>query len=247
MQIKKLKIVKPQKNNKILYLGGKDGERLYLRDLKFKMPDGREVRIKKTAIPGTNAGDLIVRSKGRYALLALFSGLGCRVLDFPCGSGYAADFLKEFKVRYEGKEFDEITVEYARRIYGGKNALFKIGDLCSPKLPLNYYDTIGCIEGLEHIDKEYQKPLIAALFRALKPGGILIISSPKNITGISGPSKDNPYHKWELNKNDFLALLHTQFKSEEVELVTHKTTLSYSSKLTTCFFGICHKNHENKK
>lgn len=233
--------MKPKKINKILYLGGKDGERLYIHDLKFKMPDGREVRVEKNRIPGTNQKDLVVRSKGRYALLALFSRLGDRVLDFPCGSGYAAGFLKEFGIIYYGKDVDKLTIEYARRIYGSKNATFGFGDLCSPNLRHNYYNTIGCIEGFEHIDKKYQKPLVGALYKALKPGGTLVISSPENISGISGQSKFNPYHKWELTKNDFLSLLYTQFKPEEVEVITYKAKLSYNSKITTCFFGICHK------
>jgi len=247
MKIKKSKTARFRKKNIVLYLGGEDGERLYLRDAKFKMANGRKVQISKTAIPGTNPEYLIARSKGRYALLALFSLPGCQILDFPCGSGYAADFLKDYRVAYNGKDIDEVTIEYAKRNYGGKNASFEVGDLRSPKLPANYYDTIGCIEGLEHIEKKYQKPLIAALFRALKPGGILIISSPENTAGVSGPSKGNPYHKWELNKNDFLELLYTKFQPEKVELVTQEAVLSYDSEITTCFFGICHKEHENKK
>ncbi|MBS3161927.1 class I SAM-dependent methyltransferase [Candidatus Woesearchaeota archaeon] len=236
-----------KQTKRILYLGGKDGERLYLNDLKFKMADGTRVRVKKTMIPGKNSKDLIARSKGRYALLGLFSRPGYRVLDFPCGSGYVADFLKEFGIKYEGKECDKITVEYAKRMYGGSNTHFSFGDLCSSKLKIKYYDTIGCIEGLEHIDKEYQEPLIAELYSALKPGGTLIISSPENTEGVSGSSKVNPYHKWELTKNDFLNLLYTKFKSEEVVIVSYKVVLSYGAQLTTCFFGICHKEYEKEK
>jgi len=246
MKIKKLKVVKPKKKNKILYLGGKDVERLYLRNVRFKMADGRDAFVTKTDIPGADMGDVIARHKGRYALLALFSRPGYNLLDFPCGSGYAADFLKEFGVKYNGKEVNRATIEYANRIYGGKDTLFDVGDLRSPKLGLNLYDVIGCIEGLEHIDKKYQSPLISSFYKALKPSGTLIVSTPETESGVSGRSVLSPYHKWELNKNDFLALLYKHFGSQNVELVTFRATMS-TGILTTCFFGICHKKHENKK
>ena len=48
------------------------------------------------------------------------------------------------------------------------------------------YNTISCLEGLEHIEQKYQSPLVATFRRALKPGGTLVISSPENPTGKSG-------------------------------------------------------------
>lgn len=229
-----------KRNKEILCLGGKDGERLYLRSLSFKLANGKGVMVRRTNISGVDMEDLIARAKGRYGLLALFSRPGYRILDFPCGSGYAADLFKEFGVIYHGKEAEKITVEYARRIYGNKNSSFEVNDLCSPNLVANFYDVIGCIEGLEHIEKKCQKPLVASLYEALKPGGTLIISSPENSSGISGYSATNPYHLWELSKKDFLNLLYTKFKQQEVELITYRATLSYGE-LTTCLFGVCHK------
>src|SRR3989344_1374957 len=110
--------MKPKKTNKIIYLGGEDGERLYLHDLKFKMPDGQEVKVEKNRIPGMNMNDLVARHVGRYGPVTLFCRPGSMFLDFPCGSGYAADFLKEFGIIYHGKDVDKLTVEYARGIYG---------------------------------------------------------------------------------------------------------------------------------
>ncbi len=227
---------------KVLLMGGENGEKLYLRDLKFKMPDGQRVRVLKTKEPGIDMTDLVARHKSRYGLLMLYSRPGYHVLDFPCGSGYASGLLKDFGIIYHGKDIDNITVEYARRAYGGRNISFGVGNLCSPKLRPNYYDIIGCIEGLEHIGRKYQKPLITAFYRALKPGGTFIISSPENKTGISGPSKFNPFHKWELNKNDFLALLYAHFDPKNVELITHEAILSPGLVRMPCLYGVCHKS-----
>ena len=224
----------------IILRGGPDGERLYLRDLKFTMPDGRKIHIKKTNEPGVNMPDLIARARGRYGLLALFSRPGHRLLDLACGVGLAADFLKDFGLIYQGIDYDPIIIEYARRVYGNNKTIFSLGNLCSPDLGKHNYDIIGCIECLEHIEKKYQKPLIDACYNALKPGGALVVSSPENATGTSGAGT-NPYHKWELSKKDFLALLRSRFGEGNVDLLTYRAILSCSSTMTTCFFGICRK------
>ena len=82
--------------NKTINLGGNDTERLFLEDLEFDSADGEHVIVKKTSIPEIDMKDLVARHKGRYYLLGLHARPGRRVLDFPCGSGYAANILKEF-------------------------------------------------------------------------------------------------------------------------------------------------------
>lgn len=222
---------------KSIYLGGADIERLFLKDAKFVLGKN-SVIVKRTKIPGINMPDLIARHKGRYALLGLYLRPGYHMLDFPCGSGYAANMLKEFGVMYYGLEMNPLTVEYARRIYGGKHIHFTVADLRKPKLASGFFDTIGCIEGLEHIEKKFQSPLIAAFKKALKRGGTLVVSSPESSTGVSGPHPHNQWHKWELTRGDFLGLLRKHFK--RVEFVTHQSVLSTGMR-ATCYYGICHK------
>mgnify|MGYP001585986179 CR=1 FL=1 len=221
---------------KTIYLGGDDVERLFLKDVEFETDNGDRVVVQKSSIPGADMADLIARHKGRYYLLGLYSRPGYRLLDFPCGSGYAADIVKEFGVVYHGIEKDPLAVEYARHVYGRNDASFEVGDLQSPTLPNNFFDTIGCIEGIEHIENQFQEPLIKSLKKALKRGGTLIISSPESPSGVSGPSVSNIWHKWELTRNDFLSLLRRHFES--VEFITHKAVLS-TGELSTCYYGVC--------
>lgn len=224
----------------VIRRGGSDTERLYLKDVHFPLSSGEMVVVQATNIPNVDMDDLIARHIGRYSLFGLFCRLDHRVLDFPCGSGYAADFLKTFSVVYHGLERDPVTVEYAKQVYGRSGVTFAVGDLCSPNLGDEaMYDVIGCIEGLEHIERKYQSPLIGSLKRVLKPGGTMVVSSPENPDGKSGKSSHNKDHLWELTRDGFLALLHQHFEPHQVELVTHKATLS-TGIFTTCYYGICH-------
>jgi len=224
--------------DKTINLGGDDTEKAFFKDFQFDLNSGERVVVKKNSIPKVDMDDFFARHKGRYYFLGLYLRPGYRVLDFPCGSGYAAGILKEFDVIYYGMDNDLLTIEYARRVYGRKNITFEVADLQNPKLPGNFFDTVGCIEGIEHIERQFQSPLIRAFKEALKPGGTLIISSPENPTGISGPSVHNQWHKWELTKKDFLDLLREHF--DNVELITHKAVLS-TGVLTNCYYGVCHK------
>ena len=168
----------------INHRSGNNGGRLYLQDLKFSMPTGEKVAVKATKIPNIDMDDLIARHKGRYYLVGLFCRPNFRILDFPCGSGYAAEILRPLGIKYEGIEIDPYTVEYARKLYGNDTAHFAIGDLRNPPKIRSRYDVIACIEGLEHIEMKYQDNLIASLKSALKSGGILVVSSPENPTGV---------------------------------------------------------------
>lgn len=227
-----------------IHLGGTVScGRLYLEDLEFDMPDGRHVVVKRTYKPdgfsGHNMANLIARHRGRYHLLGLFCRPGMRVLDFPCGSGYAAQLLEEQGVSYEGRDIDEPTLEYARRLYG-QSGSFKLGDLTKPDLETEGFDVIGCLEGIEHIGKEFQRIAIDAFYKALKPNGVLVVSSPENSNKESGPSQENKWHKWELSKKDFLNLL-SVFGEGGVEMITLKEVL-HTGVMSTCFYAACRKS-----
>jgi 2-polyprenyl-3-methyl-5-hydroxy-6-metoxy-1,4-benzoquinol methylase len=224
-------------------LGGRkaaDEERIYPKDAEFSMPTGERVVVTRSTIAGTDMEALFARHYSRYYPVGLFCRPGQRVLDFPCGPGYAAEIFSPFNVAYEGLDFDPVTVEYARHSYQKAGARFALGDLRRPELPEGSYEVIACIEGLEHIEMKYQDALIGAFAAALTPGGVLVVSSPENPSGVSGQSTHNRHHLGELTRTDFLALLHRHFPSEQVELVTAKATLS-SGVTTHMFLGICHK------
>lgn len=224
----------------IIFRGANNEERLFLQDLNFCY-NGKEIKVLKTSVVSPfEMTDLIVRHKARYALVQLFCRPTFRVLDFPCGSGYASKMLESCNIIYEGKDIDPITIEYAKRIYQNQKVNFETGNLKKPNLKSKYYNVIGCIEGLEHIECKYQAPLIEGFYKALISNGVLIISSPENRSGKSGLNLNNKYHLCELIKDDFVSLLIKYFPKENVELITQKNKL-HTGDIHNCFYAVCHK------
>jgi 2-polyprenyl-3-methyl-5-hydroxy-6-metoxy-1,4-benzoquinol methylase len=215
---------------------------LYLQDADFVAANGSRIIVQKSDIPSATAGmqDVIVRHKARYGLVGLFCRPGKLVLDFPCGSGYASSLLSQYEVVYHGRDIDAPTIEYARMFYGSENATFAVDDLCAPQIDKRSYDIIGCIEGLEHIKREYQSQLIHALAAALRSDGTLVISSPEAI-GRSGPSQTNSEHLWELTREDFELLLFDEFRKNNVEIVSQRGIVLSTGVSTNCLYGVCHK------
>lgn len=222
--------------------GGSNEERIYLKNLKFTLHDGTTVDIRESTFPGVDMGRSFGRHKARYNVAFLFVPVGrCKVLDFPCGSGYAAEiFTQSSGVNYEGVDSDQITLEYAEKVYGSDRITFRVGDLRSPNLPKGEYDVIACCEGYEHIDAQYQTPLLDAFYQALKPGGTLVVTSPENPTGKSGKSNHNPFHLSELTKEDFLDILYWRFGKENVSFLENPTFSSTGRDLNM-IIGICRK------
>ena len=219
--------------------GGTNEARLYLHDSIFITKEGVEINVKKTDMP--NMAELITRHKARYYLPAFFCRHNSRVLDFPCGSGYGYSILGQGTI-YKGIDNDFGTIEYAKKSYSNVEGTFVMGNLQKPQLKPLEYDVIACIEGLEHISKVYQSPIIEAFKTALNPTGVFVVTCP-SAPEKSGPSEVNKYHKWELTEDDFTELLTEYF--EDVTILKTNDIL-HNGEQAMCLYGICRKEGETK-
>lgn len=122
------------------------------------------------------------------------------VLDAPSGAGYGTAILSSpSNVAITiGIDCDTDSVAYANSKYGVPGrVLFRVGDLGDVRARA---DVVVCFEGIEHVVD--QVGAARSLCRALKPGGLLLVSTPRR----GGPGGGSPYHTHELDMDELAAL-----------------------------------------
>jgi len=146
----------------------------------------------------------------RYAL-AMNMVKGKDVLDIASGEGYGSALLSKVANKVYGVDIDEESVLHANQKYTdqhNKNLQFKVGNAAEIPLQDNTVDVVVSFETIEHHDKHDE--MMKEIKRVLKPGGILIISSPeKQIYFERDPN--NKYHVKELTLNELKILLGKSF------------------------------------
>lgn len=137
------------------------------------------------------------------------------VLDAACGTGYGSEILSGVVKKVVGLEISDHALSWAKSHHQKNNIEFKKANLNNPiDLSNNYFDAVVSFETLEHV--ENQDSLLSEFKRVLKPGGVLIISSPdREIITEKGGAR-NEYHINELSKKEFVGLMKKYFYAEEI-------------------------------
>jgi len=101
---------------------------------------------------------------------------GKDVLEIACGTGFGTDFLKKAgALSVTGGDISEEALAYARSHYAADGITFiraNIETLTFTK----QFDVVICFETIEHVPHEHEA--LAGIFRALRPGGVLLLSTP---------------------------------------------------------------------
>jgi SAM-dependent methyltransferase len=134
---------------------------------------------------------------------------GKKVLDAACGTGYGSDLMiKEGAREVIGIDISEEAIQHARRMYSGKGRRFLVMDASRLKLPAGSFDAAVSFETIEHLKRWREFP--AGLAKALKKGGMLILSTPNRLT-YSGDIKHNHFHYKEFEPEELEGLLRRHF------------------------------------
>lgn len=149
---------------------------------------------------------MLLEHLARYYFAAPYAA--GRVLDIACGTGYGCHMIAKERKREVteliGVDVDEETVAYASREYHHQKVIYLQGDAVDPELPdrLGLFDTILSFETIEHLHDD--AAFMDNVYRMLKPGGVLVVSSPFG-RGRGMPTSE-PFHVHQLTPEQFAEL-----------------------------------------
>ncbi|HEV2723386.1 MAG TPA: methyltransferase domain-containing protein, partial [Thermoleophilaceae bacterium] len=156
----------------------------------------------------------------RYRAAATLVG-GRAVLDAGCGVGWGSLLLAEADPdSLVAVDISPVAIEAARERAGAAAVDFKVGDLEDLPLDDDSVDVVVCYEAIEHV----YRPAVALdeLRRVLRPGGILLISSPNRGVYPAG----NPFHFHEFTTEELESELRARFPEVRVyRQQTHSATI----------------------
>ena len=129
---------------------------------------------------------------------------GRDVLEAGFGEGYGADLLADVAANVVGVDYDESAVAHVRVRYPRVEVVQ--GNLAELPLPDASVDVVVNFQVIEHLWDQPQ--FIAECRRVLRPGGLLMMSTPNRITFTPGSDTPlNPFHTRELNAAELTELL----------------------------------------
>ncbi len=129
---------------------------------------------------------------------------GRDVLEAGCGEGYGADLIADEARHVIGLDYDESAVAHVRARY--PRVEMRHGNLARLPLPDGAVDVVVNFQVIEHLWDQGQ--FVVECCRVLRPGGVLLVSTPNRIT--FSPGRDtpiNPFHTRELNAAELTELL----------------------------------------
>ena len=101
---------------------------------------------------------------------------GARVLDAACGSGVISEYLNSRGAEVMAVDTNKDCITFAQRQFQKKGLTF----LCKSIFDINghLFDTIYCLEAIEHFPQNELLPLLNHFKGILKPGGRLFLTTP---------------------------------------------------------------------
>jgi SAM-dependent methyltransferase len=134
-------------------------------------------------------------SRSRYEFAARYVE-GKRVLDIGCGEGYGSAMLAERAAHVVGTDCSEEAIEYAAAKYRLPNLEFRCMPAEKHAFADGSFDVVVCLELIEHVQSYVA--VMEEMHRLLKPGGILILSTPNK--DVTSPGREKPIHGFHVHE-----------------------------------------------
>lgn len=145
----------------------------------------------------------------RYRFAAArFSGL--EIGDIACGTGYGSALIFNHQAKsVVGIDISNEAIEYAKAKYGAEQVQFQCASALDTPLPDSSLDGIASFETIEHVERD--DLLLKEFSRILKPGGLLICSTPNQ-----WPLEIAPHHVRVYDHDSFVKSLSQDFEVIEM-------------------------------
>lgn len=184
-------------------------------------------------------GQIAMEHIHRYYFAAGFCN-GKRVIDAACGEGYGSAILSNSASSVVGVDISPEAVSHAVSAYHAPTLKFTCADVTALPFDENEFDVFVSFETIEHHDRHQE--MMLEVRRVLKPGGVLVISSPDKLNYSIKPKYTNPFHVKELLVEEFMALVAKHFRFVRVygQRVTHGSLIVNSEASSLSFKSYRH-------
>lgn len=153
-------------------------------------------------------GDIALEHIHRY-LFARKAVSAKIVLDIASGEGYGSAILASAAHKVISIDISQEAISHAQNRYQAENLTFITGACTAIPLKDSTIDVVVSFETIEHHDKHEE--MMLEIKRVLRPGGLLILSSPDKFEYSDRPAYHNPHHVKELYRGELTRLLNSHF------------------------------------
>ena len=136
------------------------------------------------------------------------------VVDIASGEGYGSNLLANRAKNVTGIDISKDAVEHASAKYIRTNLQYLQGAADSIPLGAASVDIVVSFETLEHHDKHDE--MFLEIKRILRPGGVLLMSTPEKLFYTDLPNVQNEFHVKELYLEEFRDLARRHFKNVDI-------------------------------
>lgn len=172
-----------------------------------------------------------------YELAARYMLPSMKILDIACGDGYGSRMLSSSVSEVHGGDLDAENIAQARKLTTEGNVHFHVEDVTAISFADSSFDAVVSLETIEHVD---DAACLREIHRVLRPGGILVLSTPQNRLG-SIPV--NTAHLREYSLAEIVAICSRYFHVSEVIGIKSGRVVIEGDPLGSNTVLICQKNN----
>ena len=159
-------------------------------------------------ISSQDVSDHVIYQRHLVAYHAAAGLIGGAVLEIGCGEGYGIGILAPHATQYQA--LDKYRTHLPPAAANLPHVAFKQADV--PPLPFsdNSFDAVVSFQVIEHIENDNE--FVGEIYRVLKPGGLLILSTPNITMSLTR----NPWHVREYTPQQLHDLLCRRFEQVDI-------------------------------